>query len=395
MTTLANILTNTSDHPRGSADGTLDNQKKTRAINRTLSLLQNRADYDFTKRTKEFYFIDGVYEYSLENYIGTTCQDDDGSTSILDFKSPYDLRPEDDRSLEYRDTKEVRQHIRRNQFPYRYSVENDNLIIAYPRQVSAEIHNCASLTANGTWATSGDATNLSIDTIIYETAGGSLNFDTSAGTSLVLTNSDLDSKDLESFQNKSHLTLKVDLPTITNFTSIKVRYGSSASDYWEKTETLPAASKSLVVGRNLFAFRWADATETGSLDVTAMDYIQITLTYSSATTDTDFRIDDIRIGEEKTMELEYYSKAMVKDSAGDYQIRFNPDDVTQTDVLLGDESEQAVLLGTEYDLFKSIGGKTERDRTDTKIEFENELTQLIKRSGHTLRRSGRTLNFRR
>ena len=108
---------------------------------------------------------------------------------------------------------------------------------------------------------------------------------------------------------------------------------------------------------------------------------------------TDFRIDDIRIGEEVEMELEYYSKAMVKDADGDHQIGFNADDVTMTDELLGDDAELAVVLGTVYDLFKVIGGKTERDRTDSKGEFNDEVIQLINRSGRPLRRSGKVLNF--
>lgn len=394
---LSSLISDLNEQVSGSATGTLDNSRRTRAFNRVLKQMQSFADWDFTKRTKTFYFIDGVYEYSLENYIGATCQDNDGSTAIPDFKNPYDLRPIDtaDKSLDFEESRKVREHIRRNRLNYEYSVQGDNLIIGYPRAVSAEVHNCASLTANGTWTASGDATNLTIDTVTYKTSTGSLNFDVSAGTSLVLTNSTITALNLSTLQNKSHFVMWVYLPTTTDFTSVALRWGSDSSNYWEKTETVPAANQSLVAGWNRFAFRWADATETSSPDASAIDYLRVAITYGSSTTDTDFRIDDIRIGQETEMELEYYSKAMVKDAAGDWQREFNPSSVTQTDVLADDKMEQAVLAGGVYEAFKIIGGVDVRDRDAAMKEYENSRLDLKREVGHTVRRQPKTTNFRR
>ena len=396
MVQLTDILAEVKEKNRNSTTGALDDTKRTRSVNRILEDLQDFADWEFTKRSKTFYFIDGVSEYSLENYVGATCQDNDGATAILDFKNPHDLRPEDGRSLDYKEAKAVRENIRKNKFIKEYGVDNGLLIIGYPKQVSAQLHNCDSLTANGTWAASGDATNLTIDTQTFEEGSGALNFDVSAGTSLILTNSTLTSKDLTSLQNKSHIVMKVYLPTITNFTSIAVRFGSSSTAYWEKTETVPAGNATLKAGWNTFAFRWADATETGSPDVTAIDYMRIVLTYSAATTDTDFRIDDIRIGKEVEMTLDYYSLAMVQDASGDYQLEFNPDSVTLTDTLLGDSTaRRAVIQGANYELFEIVGGKSERDRTDSFKIYENTRMNLFKRAGHRVRRPTRVLNFAR
>lgn len=395
---LSALLAELPEVTRNSTGSSLDNTKRTRGINRILQDLQDFADWKGTRRTKTFYFIDGVSEYSLENYIGATCQDNDGSTSILDFKNGYDLRPisNTDKSLNFNeDPREVRERIRRERRIGEYAVDNDTLVVGYYRQTSAQIHNCDSLTANGTWAASGDATNLTIDSVEYSEGSGSLNFDVTAGTSLILTNSTLTAKDLTELQNKSHLTLKAWLPTITNFTSIRVRLGSASGAYWEKTETVPAGAQSLVVGENLFAFRWASASETGSPDFSAVDYIQIVITYSSAVTDTDFRIDDIRIGKEVEMELEYYSLAMVKDTAGDYQLEFNPDSVTQTDELLDPSMRNCVIEGAKHEMFEIIGGKSERDRTDSYKKYETKRMQLFKRSGVRVRRGAKTLNFAR
>lgn len=393
--TLNDLLAELPEVTRNSTTGALDNTKRTRAINRVLQDMQDFADWDFTKRTQEFDFIDDINEYSLENYIGTTCQDNDGSTTILDFKNPHDIRVVDEsyRPFEYRPAKEVRYHIARNRHFNEYGVDGDLLIINYPRQTSAQLHNCDDLTANGTWSASSDATNLTIDTIEFKESSGALNFDVSAGTSLVLTNSDFNAKDLEELQNKSYLVVWVFLPTITDFSSIKAEWGDDASNNWSKTETAPAAGATLATGWNRFAFEWAEATENGSPDETAVNFVRFTITYSSSTTDTDFRIDDVRIARAVPMKLDYYSLAMVKDTAGDFQLEFNPSDVTMTDELVHSGIKRTVIEAAAFENFEMIGGKSERDRTDTAEERRRLYRQIFGRFGNRIRRPAQVLSF--
>ncbi len=393
--TLAELLSDSTEKTRNSTTGALDNNKRTRAINRVLQDLQDYADWDFTRRTKTFYFIDSVSDYSLENYLDATCYDNDGTTEMCDFKNPYDLRPTDaGKSLGYADLKEVRQNIRRSRHLRQYAVDNDILVVNYPRQPSVQVHNCDSLTTNGAWAASVGASNLTIDELIYKEGQGALNFDTVAGTSLILTNSTLTALDLEALKNQSHFLMWVYLPVITNFTSIALRWGSSSTAYWEKTETVPAGAADLKIGWNLFAFRWADATQTLTPDETAIDYLRIAITYASAKTATDFRIDDIRVGKETEMELDYYSLAMAQQSDGDYQLEFDADDVTQSDVLLGGvKARRTVVQGAAYELFEIIGGKSERDRTDSYTLYKEKKRELLKKCGRPLRRASRVLNF--
>lgn len=203
-------------------------------------------------------------------------------------------------------------------------------------------------------------------------------------------------KDFTDFKNQSHVLVKAYLPTITNFSSISAKWGSSASDYWQKTETLPAANGELDIDWNTFAFNWADATETGTPDVTAINYAQITLTYSSAITDTDFRLDDIRIGKSKKFELDYYSLAMIKDAAGDYQLEFNPDTPVMTDELIGGTiARTAITAGAIHECFEMIGGKSERDRTDSYEKYQLKKVELLKKAGNRIRRGIKILNFKR
>ena len=60
-------------------------------------------------------------------------------------------------------------------------------------------------------------------------------------------------------------------------------------------------------------FDWRDATETGTVDETAIDYLQVTINYSSSQgDDTGFRINDINIYNPKEMKLVYFSNYTVK-----------------------------------------------------------------------------------
>lgn len=397
-TTLQELLAELTEINRNATTGALDNAKRIRALNWSLGDLQNEADWEITRRTKEFSFIGGIYEYSLKNYIGSVCYDNNGSTEISDFKNPYDLRLVDDahKIFAFRTPKEVRYHIQQTRSIREFAIDGDLIIINYPRKTSELIHDGDSLTANGTWSASSDAINLTIDEVEYKEGDGCLNFDVSAGTSLVLTNSSLSAVDLSDFKNKSHWTLLVYLPTITNFSSIAFKWGSSASAYWSKTETLPANKESLETGWNKFAFKWGDATETGSPDENAIDYLQITITYSSATTDTDFRIDDIRVSETQDMEFEYYSLAMVKQSGGSYQLEFNADSATMTDKLIGGNTlRNAVIEGATYRCFRMVGGKRERDETDAFMLYEKQKKACKTKIGHNLRKAMRQVIFMR
>lgn len=394
---LSQLLAELPEITRNSTTGALDNTKRTRGLNRTLEDLQDYADWEFTKRTKKFELIDGVCEYSLKNYIAATCKDNDGATAISDFKSPYDLRITDEshKPFSFRDVKDVRYHLQYGLITNEYGVDNDLLVINYPRQLSAQIHNCDSLTASGTVSASGNASNLTIDDVEYEEGSGALNFDAN-GTSLVITFSGFPSKDLEELQNKSHWTAKIWLPAIANFSSIQLEWSNDATfaSKWSKTETARADGQSLEANEpNLFAFSWKEATETGSPDPSAIAYARLTITYSQAVTDTDFRIDDLRVGKTLTMKIDYYSKAMVKDTNGNYQLEFNPDDLTASDELLGPEARRTVINGGTYECFKMIGGKSERDRTDSYKEYQDSKLDLLKLCGHRLRRPSKVLNF--
>jgi len=396
MVTLQNLLTEITELTRNATSGALDNSKRTRALNWVIQDLQGYCDWEPSRRTKEFDFIGGISEYSLKNHVGATCLDNDGATSVLDFKTPYDLRLSEDshKEFSFRDVKDVRSHIRNGRDINEYGIDGDLIVINYPALSSALIHACDSLTADGTWVASGDASNLTIDEVEYKEGNGALNFD-SAGTSLILTNASLTALNLSGYKDISAWTLWVYLPDVSDFSSIALKWGSSASAYWEKTETARVDGLDLEAGWNQFKFLWKDATPTGTPDDEAIDYLQITITYSASITDTDFRVDDIRIAKTKDMKLNYYSYGLVKNSSGAFQKEFNADDVTMTDKLADDKLRNVMIEGSVYRCFRIVGGARERDETDSFTQYEKQKLQVRKLLGHKSRRPTKVFKFQR
>lgn len=395
-TTLEDLFSEINDNIRNITTGSLDNLKRVRAVNWVLQDLQSFGDWNTSRRTKEFEFIGGLSEYSLKNLIETTALANDGSTDVSDFKNPYDLRiiDEANRPFEYRDIKDVRSHIQNRRVFNEYGRDGDLLIINHPKSTSNLVHNCDSLTANGIWTASGNASNLTIDEVVFKQGSGSLNFD-SAGTSLILTNTTLSpSFDLSTLENKSTWLVWVYLPTLTNFSSVGLRWGGDVTtNYWEKTETARASGESLQVGWNQFAFRWADATPSGTPVSTAIDSLRVEITYSSSVTDTDFRVDDIKVSKTKTFALDYYSHSLVQTTGEDRQVEFEITPTLTDELLGGLDLRNAVVLGSTWRLFKMIGGKRERDEVDAKTDYLNARLETRKKVGHRLRRPIQKLKF--
>jgi hypothetical protein len=170
-----------------------------------------------------------------------------------------------------------------------------------------------SYNGNGTWVASGGASNISTDSYEYYDQVGSVRFDLS-GTSGTLTNPTLQSVDLSPYSDRSNLYFDVYLPTITNLTSISIKFGSDASNYWSGTVTTDYIGDSFVTGWNRIVFDWS--SKTGSPDSSAIDYLQWTITYSGSTTEDGFRFSNFFCSENVPLVLEYYTNEMVQASSG-------------------------------------------------------------------------------
>lgn len=155
---------------------------------------------------------------------------------------------------------------------------------------------------DGTWTAGDDGANVTTDTDEFKVGTGSINFDIDvsqdADNKVTLTNSTFTSTDLSDYEDTGRIRVWVYLPDVTYITSVNLKWGSDSSNTWDLTVTKDYKDHAFRDGWNLLEFDWSssDVTETGSPDDEAVDYIQLTINYSSSQgDDEDFRLDAIRI----------------------------------------------------------------------------------------------------
>lgn len=215
------------------------------------------------------------------------------------------------------------------------------------------IHNCSSITDNGTWAAdtvTSDAANIATDEENGIGDSASIRFDVdvsqSGNNTAIISNSTMTAVDLTDYQNVSSLFVDIFIPTGLTLTSITLRIGSDSSNYYEGTATTRADGSALVAGPNTLRFNWTDLTTTGTPVITAIDYARVAINYAAAQADVfGVRIDTLvaRIG--KLHEVVYYSEHIVTNSSGTRQRRFSD---TSDLTVLGSEAENVYVLLVTY-----------------------------------------------
>ncbi len=178
---------------------------------------------------------------------------------------------------------------------------------------------------NGTWSTFGDASNLTIDNVNYAANPSSLKFDLAASGSFGgLVNSTLTAIDLSTALNQSSNFLYVYLPTASVFTSVVMRFGSSATNYYEITATVSQMNTSFQNGWNLLQFTWSNVTTSGTPNASAITYIRVGYHYDG-TAQAAVHLNSIvnRMGQ--ILEMVYYSNYMFRTAGGTFQSTISDD----------------------------------------------------------------------
>jgi len=177
------------------------------------------------------------------------------------------------------------------------------------------LNSCDSLTGNGTWVAGGDTTNITLDTLNAISGGASINFDVDGSTTTAsITNSTMTAIDLTDHDEQSTVFAWVYLPDASAITSVAMRWGNDASNYWSQTVT-SAFSGAFQDGWNQLGFAWNGATETGTVAPATIDYISFIITYDGVV-DTDFRIDSITSNLGRIFDIVYYSKYLFANFTG-------------------------------------------------------------------------------
>ncbi len=181
---------------------------------------------------------DRVYDYTLPS----------------DFKAPSDLKPQSAQYNLYNNSSLSRTFSRQfgnqkadNQFAVVW--ENGTQYLRFSKYINTPLvlNSADSLTANGTWAVGGNASDLELDTLNYVSGTGSLKATVSSPGAIV---------------------------------NVILRIGNDSSNYYTKTITA-GHFEAFKTGFNLCRFDLSDATTQGTVDTENIDYIRVTVTYNT------------------------------------------------------------------------------------------------------------------
>lgn len=204
---------------------------------------------------------------------------------------------------------------------------------ARPATGKEQLHNMDTLADNGTW--DGTAANIALSTFRPFKGSGSISADYNTGE--YIENDDMTAVDLTDHENKSTIFLYGYFPDASIVTDIDLRWGNSTGVYFNRTVTSPQFGD-FKDGWNAIPFAWNGATETGTVDATAIDYLRITPTLTES--DTDIKFDNIFSVLGEVRDLIYYSKYLFRSTAAVW--KETPADVS--DIVNLDTSAQNLFV---------------------------------------------------
>lgn len=317
---------------RSTETADLTAAKKLEAAALAIEDVHSHALFKFTQRVQRFDFLDGHSDYVISD----NATNFEAAIRAPDFRAPKDVRMSGNQGVDHDDDFDF---VDPNSFALSYGQGKTDKIYTIEQRDGANIlrvnrsdigssttiHQASDHDADGTWTadtTNSDATNVRTDTQNYIKNSGSVAFDVDVSQSgnnyASLSVTDFTDVDISAYKGTGIIRMWLYIPEVTDDTSLYVssvvlRWGNDTSNYWSQTIARPVNSAIFQDRWNLLEFNWRDATETGDVDETAVDYIDVRVNYSaSQADDVGFRINDIRIYNPKEIKLVYFSNYTVK-----------------------------------------------------------------------------------
>jgi len=198
------------------------------------------------------------------------------------------------------------------------------------------------------WTALNDATYLVVDRVRFKTGAGSLKFKidkTLSGVARASLKFTLPMPlDSGSWVNNGNFFINLYIVNPTGLSSVTLKWGSSATDYYLKTETTNADGLFPQANSwNEFIFSWENAIAVGSPNPSQISFFQIDIDYdeSQFVSPQYWNLDTLVLFSQDKFVLRYYSNLMVRNaSTGNLKKDFeNDDDVAvfaEMDPSLGD-----------------------------------------------------------
>lgn len=225
------------------------------------------------------------------------------------------------------------------------------------------IHDCASITDNGTWAIVGTSDAVNMAEKSFSPIGiSAITFNAIVATQAVhyaeVANSTISSIDLSDYENKGTIFVDIFIPENANLiSSVTINVGTDATNYITSVLTSRFDGMAFRNGWNTIGMVWNEAIETGTNNASDIKYADIKITYQSTMTDTyGFAFADLRVCLPDSIEIPYHSNNFVVDqttgatkqffeNTGDYSLLDTVDD----DILLYHALKDTYKILREYD----------------------------------------------
>lgn len=278
-------------------------------IDRAARQLLLDLDPQETKRTLEFVtpIYNSVFDYPIA--------DDVKGNRIIDIRPQVQRLPADIWGQAYNQAFDVaKQNIlsMTNMFTMNFNTGIKTIRVNAPYlNAPVIINQIEAVATNGTWATGGTASGLEVNNTNFVQGAGSLQFNATTGAAY-LENSDMSPVDLSNYENQAPFFVNVYVPTGADLTSVDLRVGSSASDYYTRTVTVNQPGNAFQNGWNLCQFDWAGITPVGSPDASSISYARVTLNLTANATACKLNGLNNILG--SILEYEYYSKFLFRNA---------------------------------------------------------------------------------
>lgn len=272
-----------------------------------------------TERLSDLLLFTGVNEYALPSDFA----------GIIEPQKPYgNWNP----NFNHQSTREFMHWPYGRTTSLRFDRDSQYLVINEPSGDTIQLQDFESLTDNGAWSISGDGSNLALDTQIFTQGNASLRFTVtgSGGTTTLACTGMTYPLDITDFLTQAWIFIDLQCPSTNTsaITSIQIRIGSDASNYYQMSATTRYRGDTIVGGWGLIGFDLAAKTTTGTPDYTNIDYIQIVITNGTSGTNGTYRLDNLFLAKAMYFQLPYYSRFNIKDNDGTYKAEIETTDDT-------------------------------------------------------------------
>lgn len=377
---LNDINTLINDRRRDTGAGSIDmTTVGFRAINSTLRIWNEVHDWPWTIKQVNINYNPGIYTYPLD-------------AIVSDFKYPLTMKfyKPGNSTAEFWMVSPLRfqsaiLYSRRFAIQVVSGIQTINIKSCDGN--AASINTATDVTTNGTWV--GDGTTI---TNVYSDQYEGFDWPSSvgfsfSGTTGTITNSTFIPVDLSIFQNRSNVYFDLFPASVTNLTSMTLKWGTNSTNYYQSTVTTDYLGASFQAMWMKIKAAWSNPTTVGSPTITSIGYIQLSITCSGSTNLGVFRMQNFFASENVPLQLTYYSTSMVQDEAdiNQFQIFQNSANLTDYPLWSGrwDVATEA-FINSVLEIIFWITGET----SDMQIAMDkvNTIVEPLKRRFPTQRR---------